>query len=74
MDLATSKAYAGENHHSVGIQHGSWTMPLESGTAPSPSFLSSNKQEIREDLKYTNEDINHIIEWTKRHVETTWHR
>merc|ERR1712130_149896 len=21
----------------------------------------------------TNEDINHVIEWTKRHVETTWH-
>jgi alcohol oxidase len=73
MDLATTKAYAGPNHLSAGIQHGSWTMPIEAGTAPSPSFLTSNKQEIREDLKYTNEDINHIIEWTKRHVETTWH-
>jgi alcohol oxidase len=73
MDLAATKAYAGENHLSAGIQHGSWTMPLEAGTAPSPSFLTSNKQEIREDLVYTNEDINHIIEWTKRHVETTWH-
>ncbi|KAI4846868.1 alcohol oxidase p68 [Aureobasidium sp. EXF-8845] len=73
MDLATTKAYAGDLHLSAGIQHGSWTMPLEAGTAPSPSFLTSNKQEIREDLVYTNEDINHIIEWTKRHVETTWH-
>ncbi|KAG9692418.1 alcohol oxidase p68, partial [Aureobasidium melanogenum] len=73
MDLATTKAYAGENHITAGIQHGSWSMPLESGTAPSPSFLNSNKQEIRKDLVYSNEDINHIIEWTKRHVETTWH-
>ncbi|KAI4747089.1 alcohol oxidase p68 [Aureobasidium sp. EXF-12298] len=59
MDLATTKAYAGDLHLSAGIQHGSWTMPIEAGTAPSTSFLSSNKQEIREDLKYTNEDINH---------------
>ena len=73
MDLATTKAYAGENHITAGIQHGSWSMPLEAGTAPSPSFLNSNKQDIREDLTYTNEDINHVIEWTKRHVETTWH-
>lgn len=73
MDLATTKAYAGENHISAGIQHGSWSMPLEAGKAPSVSFLSSNKQEIREDISYTNEDINHIIEWVKRHVETTWH-
>lgn len=48
-------------------------MPVTSGKAPQPSFLNSNKQEIREDLHYTKEDINHVIEWTKRHVETTWH-
>lgn len=73
MDLATTQAYAGPNHITSGIQHGSWSMPVESGKAPSPSFLNSNKQEVREDLVYSNEDINHVIEWTKRHVETTWH-
>lgn len=73
MDLATTKAYAGPDHISAGIQHGSWSMPLEAGKAPSPSFLNSNKQEIREDLPYTNTDIAHVEEWVKRHVETTWH-
>ena len=65
MDLATTNAYAGPNHITANIQHGSWTMPLEAGKAPSVSFLSSNQQAIREDLVYTNEDIEHVIEWTK---------
>lgn len=29
MDLETTKAYAGPNHLSAGIQHGSWARPLE---------------------------------------------
>jgi len=73
MDLATTKAYAGPNHITAGIQHGSWSMPVTSGKPPKPSMLNSNQQEIREDLPYSKTDIEHIIEWTKRHVETTWH-
>lgn len=34
---------------------------------------SSKVNEIREDLKYTKEDIKAVEEWVKRHVETTWH-
>lgn len=73
MDLETTNAYAGPNHISAGIQHGSWSMPLEKGEAASPTWLNSNKQDIRKDLTYTNEDIAHVEEWVKRHVETTWH-
>lgn len=73
MDLATTNAYAGPNHITANIQHGSWTQPVEAGKAPQPSLLNSNKQEIREDLVYSKEDLNAVEEWTKRHVETTWH-
>jgi len=73
MDLATTNAYALPGNITAGIQHGSWTMPLEKGRAPQPNFLSSNKQDIMDDLHYSNEDIKHIEDWTKRHVETTWH-
>ena len=73
MDLLTTKAYAGPNHLTAGIQHGSWSMPMKAGTPPQISFLSSNQQEVREDLNYTTADIEAVIEWTKRHVETTWH-
>ncbi|KAH6643937.1 alcohol oxidase p68 [Boeremia exigua] len=73
MDLATTNAYALPGNLTAGIQHGSWTMPLEKGKAPSPSFLNSNSQHVLEDLHYTNEDIKHVIDWVKRHVETTWH-
>jgi len=73
MDLATTNAYAGPNHITAGIQHGSWSMPIEPGKAPQPSMLNSNQQAVREDLPYSKEDIDHVIEWTKRHVETTWH-
>lgn len=73
MDLATTKAYAGDAHITAGIQHGSWSMPLESGKAPEVSFLNSNQQSVRQDLPYSTEDIKHVEEWVKRHVETTWH-
>ncbi|KAJ4992501.1 Alcohol oxidase 1 [Stagonosporopsis vannaccii] len=73
MDLATTNAYALPGNITAGIQHGSWTMPIEKGKAPSPSFLNSNSQHVLEDLQYSTEDIKHIENWTKRHVETTWH-
>jgi hypothetical protein len=65
MDLATTNAYAGPNHITAGIQHGSWSMPVEAGKAPQPSMLNSNQWAVREDLPYSKEDINHVIEWTK---------
>jgi alcohol oxidase len=73
MDLATTNAYALPGNLTAGIQHGSWTMPLKPGKAASPSFLNSNSQHVLEDLDYTKEDVQHIIDWVKRHVETTWH-
>jgi len=73
MDLATTKAYALPGSLTAGIQHGSWSMPIESGRAPKASLLNSNSQHVYEDLKYSKEDIEHIEEWVKRHVETTWH-
>ncbi|KAJ6128900.1 Glucose-methanol-choline oxidoreductase [Penicillium samsonianum] len=73
MDLATTKAYAGSKHISAGIQHGSWTTPLEPGKQPSASTLNSNRHEARPSLEYSNEDIQHIEKWISRHVETTWH-
>lgn len=65
MDLATTNAYAGPNHITAGIQHGSWSMPVESGQAPQPNMINSNQQEVREDLPYSNEDIAHVEEWVK---------
>jgi len=73
MDLATTQAYAGPNHITSGIQHGSWSMPVKSGKPPAISMLNSNQQEVREDLVYSKDDLLHLEEWTKRHVETTWH-
>jgi alcohol oxidase len=73
MDLATTKAYALPGNVSAGIQHGSWSMPVEPGKPPKISMLNSHQQAVYDDLKYSNEDIKHIEEWVKRHVETTWH-
>ncbi|KAH9807360.1 Glucose-methanol-choline (GMC) oxidoreductase [Teratosphaeria destructans] len=73
MDLATTNAYAGERHISAGIQHGSWSLNLKPGKPAEPSMLNSNSQDVREDLQYSDEDLYHIEEWVKRHVETTWH-
>ena len=56
MDLATRNAYGGPNHITANIQHGSWTMPLEEGEAPSVNFLNSNKKPFRQPLKYSKED------------------
>jgi alcohol oxidase len=73
MDLATTKAYAGPDHISAGIQHGSWSQPLCGGKEPDTSFLNSNRQTVYEDLRYGKEDIEAVEEWVRRHVETTWH-
>jgi alcohol oxidase len=66
MDLATTNAYALPGNITAGIQHGSWTMPIEKGRTPEPNFLNSNQQEVLPDLEYSSEDINHVINWTKR--------
>ncbi|KAI9813302.1 MAG: Alternative oxidase, mitochondrial precursor [Pycnora praestabilis] len=73
MDLATTNAYAGPNHITAGIQHGSWSMPVQGGKTPEPNMLNTSKASIREDLKYSKQDLEHVEEWVKRHVETTWH-
>jgi alcohol oxidase len=43
-------------------------MPVKKGKPPSPNFLNSNSQEVLEDLDYTKEDIEHVINWTKPYV------
>jgi len=73
MDLATTNAYAGPNHITANIQHGSWSTHLDEGKPPQKSMLNSNQQAIRDDLPYSKEDLLAIEEWVKRHVETTWH-
>lgn len=74
LDLKDTKAYAGPNHHSAGIQHGSWSIQTKPGRPPQPNFVSSSQVEsVREDLQYSASDIAAIEEWVKRHVETTWH-
>jgi len=73
LDLATTNQYAKPGNLSANIQHGSWSMPLKPPKAPSVNFLNSHKQDLHEDLKYSKQDIKHIEEWVKRHVETTWH-
>ncbi|KAL1988154.1 hypothetical protein VTN96DRAFT_684 [Rasamsonia emersonii] len=73
LDLATTNAYAGPNHITAGIQHGSWAHRLEPGKAPADNYLNSHKQVTREPIKYSKKDIEHIEKWVQRHVETTWH-
>jgi alcohol oxidase len=72
LDLATTNAYALPGNITAGIQHGSWTMPMEKGRAPEPNFLNSNCQEILPPLEYSKEDIEHVINWTKRKLLTTF--
>lgn len=73
MDLETTNKYALPGNLTAGIQHGSWSVPVEPGRAAKPNLLSSHQRDVRDDLKYSKEDIAHVEEWVKRHVETTWH-
>ena len=73
MDLATTNAYAGPNHITANIQHGSWAVHEDAGKPPEPNMMNSNQVTIREDLVYSREDLLAIEEWVKRHCETTWH-
>ncbi|KAK8135939.1 putative alcohol oxidase [Apiospora sp. TS-2023a] len=74
MDLETTKRYALPGNLSAGLQHGSWSKFLpEADKRPEVDILNSNKAHIRNELKYNTEDIKAVEEWTKRHVESTWH-
>jgi alcohol oxidase len=74
MDLETTKRYALPGNLTAGLQHGSWSNYLpEADRKPAAGILSSNKAHVREELQYSKEDIEAVEEWTKRHVESTWH-
>ncbi|TQB76868.1 Alternative oxidase, mitochondrial precursor [Monascus purpureus] len=73
LDLETTIAYAGPNHITAGIQHGSWSHPLKPAKSSSANILNSNKQGTHEPIEYSKEDIAEIEKWVQRHVETTWH-
>lgn len=73
MDLETKKHWAGPNHLTAGIQHGSWDVPRQKGKAPKEAYLNSSQREIMEELEYSHEDVEAIEDWVKNHVETTWH-
>jgi len=73
MDVATRNAYGGPDHITANIQHGSWTTALEPGKPAQVSWLTSNKQEYRDPLQYSKDDLLAVEEWVKRHCETTWH-
>lgn len=66
MDLENAKHVAGPDHLSRGIQVGSWSVPVDKPKASSASFMNSNKQDLYDDLEYTEKDIESIMEWTKR--------
>ncbi|KAK7221569.1 hypothetical protein V2G26_009572 [Clonostachys chloroleuca] len=74
LDLPTTNKYALPGNLTAGIQHGSWTQPLcEAEKKSDVNIVSSNRASVREELKYSTEDIKAVEEWVKRHVETTWH-
>ncbi|KAK1972317.1 GMC oxidoreductase [Colletotrichum sublineola] len=75
LNLADTNKYALAGNLSAGIQHGSWTQPLNEAEkkADLKKTLSAHRVDVREPLKYSNEDIKAVEEWVKRHVETTWH-
>ncbi|KAG8666513.1 Alternative oxidase, mitochondrial precursor [Fusarium poae] len=74
MDLETTKTYALPGNLTAGIGHGSWSSPLpEADRKPGANILNSNKAHIREELKYSEQDIKAVEEWVKRHTESTWH-
>lgn len=74
MDLETTKQIALPGNLSAGLQHGSWSKFLpEAEKKADPKTLSSNRVDHHGDLKYSTADIKAIEEWTKRHVESTWH-
>ena len=63
MDLQTTKSYGGPDHLTAGLQHGSWTVPAEKVKDPALTYLNSSQAAIREDLKYSTDDIAAIEDW-----------
>ncbi|KAK0622695.1 GMC oxidoreductase-domain-containing protein [Immersiella caudata] len=74
LDLDDTNKYAKPGNITAGIQHGSWSVPCpEFDEKPHRGIVTSNQKAKRKELKYDAEDIKAVEEWTKRHVESTWH-
>jgi len=76
MDLETTNRYALPGNLTAGIQHGSWSCPLpdpDDSKKKDVNVVTSNRVDVRRELKYGKKDIEAVEEWVKRHVESTWH-
>nr|AAV66466.1 alcohol oxidase B [Pichia sp. BZ159] len=73
MDLETCKAYAGPDHFTANLYHGSWTVPIEKPEAKNAAHVTSNQVEKHRDIEYTKEDDAAIEDYIREHTETTWH-
>ncbi|GAA5957635.1 hypothetical protein JCM21900_000775 [Sporobolomyces salmonicolor] len=63
IDLVTAKQLLPDGL-TVGIHMGTWSRPSD------PELV---RQKVKEDIKYSEEDIKAIDDWVADHVETTWH-
>ncbi|GAA5862491.1 hypothetical protein JCM1840_004200 [Sporobolomyces johnsonii] len=63
IDLVTARQLLPDGL-TVGIHMGTWSRPSE----PEPV-----RKKVKEDIKYSEDDIKAIDDWVADHVETTWH-
>ncbi|ODV84353.1 hypothetical protein CANARDRAFT_201106 [[Candida] arabinofermentans NRRL YB-2248] len=73
MDLETCKAYAGPDHFTANLYHGSWTVPITKPEPKNSAHVTSSQVEKHADLEYTEEDDKAIENYIREHTETTWH-
>jgi alcohol oxidase len=76
IDLETTNRLALPGNLTAGIQHGSWSCPLpdpDESRKMGVNVVTSNRVDVRRELKYSKKDIEAVEEWVKRHVESTWH-
>ncbi|KAG7876181.1 hypothetical protein KL938_004571 [Ogataea parapolymorpha] len=73
LDLETCSTYAGPNHLTANLYHGSWTVPIGKPSPKNEFHVTSNQVQLHSDIEYSEEDDEAIVNYIKEHTETTWH-
>lgn len=73
LDLDDTNAYCMPGNITGGVQHGSWTVPVEKPEDFPTHHISSSQVQTREELVYSEEDDLVIEDWVRRHVVSYGH-
>jgi alcohol oxidase len=72
INIAEANAIGGPGNLTAGLQHGSWARALKDALPKGQeTYVTSNRADVRDEIKYSKEDDAAIEDWVRDHVGMT---